>query len=306
MPRWPGWVLGVGGGLLTAFGLGAAQLTVRGDLDADLLVLGILTLLGAIAFAAGLIYAAIRQLRVRSVLPPERYRGPSVFILLALGLLIAAVLTAPFGADALALGEGDGELSLLGSIVILVAIQTGLLVVGYLFVYRPRALDALPRFPGPDPGRAVRAGLGWGVVAWLGAAIVTALVVALLDAIGRRPPPEAAERAIAQLDPVLIVIALVVIAPIAEEAFFRGIVFNAWLREAGRRWAYVGSAALFAVVHLSFVTVLPIFLLGLLLAWVYERNRSLLAPIVLHATHNAISVAIALLIRFDVINLPTA
>jgi membrane protease YdiL (CAAX protease family) len=205
----------------------------------------------------------------------------------------------------LALDAGEGELSLIGSIVILVAIQAGLLLVGYLFVYRPNALAALPRFPGPDPAGAVRSGLGWGALAWLGSTIVAALVVALLEAIGRPPEAEAAERAIAQLDPILVVLAVVVLAPIAEELFFRGIVFNAWLREGGRRWAYIGSAALFAAVHLSLVTALPIFLLGLALAWVYERRRSLLAPIVMHATVNAISVTIALLARYDVIRLPT-
>jgi membrane protease YdiL (CAAX protease family) len=305
MPRWPAWVLAIGGGLLAVFGLGAAQLVAQGELDADLRLLGILTLVGLVAFGAGLVYAALRQIRIRSVLPPERYRGPSVFILLALALLIAGLLTAPFGADILALDAGEGELSLLGSTVILAAIGIGLLTVGYLFVYRPRALDALPRFPGPDAGGAIRAGLGWGIVAWLGSTIVAALVVIVLEALGIVSQPEAAERAIAQLDPILVVLAIVVLAPIAEESFFRGIVFNAWYREAGRRWAYIGSAALFAAVHLSFVTLVPIFLLGLALAWVYERTQSLLAPMVMHATVNGISVAIALLVRYDVIRLPT-
>ena len=58
------------------------------------------------------------------------------------------------------------------------------------------------------------------------------------------------------LDPWLVVVAIVVFAPIAEELFFRGIVFNAWLREAGRVWAYVGSAALFAAIHLSLESLL--------------------------------------------------
>ena len=55
------------------------------------------------------------------------------------------------------------------------------------------------------------------------------------------------------LDPWLVVLAVVILAPIAEEIFFRGVVFNALLREGGRRWAYIGSAALFAVIHVSLV-----------------------------------------------------
>jgi membrane protease YdiL (CAAX protease family) len=91
---------------------------------------------------------------------------------------------------------------------------------------------------------------------------------------------------------------------VAEEAFFRGVVFNAWRREAGRRWAFFGSAALFAAIHLSLLSLMPIFLLGIGLAWVYDRTKSLLAPMVMHATVNGISVALALLVRFDVLRLP--
>jgi membrane protease YdiL (CAAX protease family) len=270
----------------------------------DLPTLGIGLLVGALAFVIGLVYAAIRQLRIRGVLPPERYRGPSVFVLLALSLAVGAVLSAPFTDDALALQSGEGELSLLGSAVILVAAQAGLLIVGYLLVYRPRALAALPRFPGRDSLGSVLTGLGYGVLAWLGSSIVLVLVTALLTALGQAPPVGPAEQAIAMLDPWLVVVAIVVFAPIAEELFFRGIVFNAWLREAGRVPAYLGSAALFAVIHLSLASLLPIFLLGIALAWVYERSGNLLAPIVMHATVNGISVAAALAFRFGAFDVP--
>ena len=82
--------------------------------------------------------------------------------------------------------------------------------------------------------------------------------------------------------------------------------WNLWtpLSEAGRRWAFFGSAALFAAIHLSLLSLLPIFVLGLGLAWVYDRTKSLLAPMAMHATVNGISVALALLVRFDVVRLP--
>jgi membrane protease YdiL (CAAX protease family) len=284
----------------------AAELGRPEDIGLDLAALGIALLVGALAFVIGLVYTAIRQLRVRSVLPPERYRGPSVFVLLALALAVGTVLSAPFTDDALALQSGEGELSLLGSAVLLVSAQAGLLIVGYLLVYRPRALAALPRLPGRDARGAVLAGLRYGVLAWLGSSIVLVLVTALLSAIGQPPPVGPAEQAIAMLDPWLVVIAIAIFAPIAEELFFRGIVFNAWLRESGRLPAYVGSAALFAVIHLSLASLLPIFLLGIALAWVYERTGNLLAPIVMHATVNGISVAAALALRFGAFDVPVS
>jgi membrane protease YdiL (CAAX protease family) len=304
MPRWPGLVLTVGGALVAVSALVAVELYRLDSIDADPRVLAILALLGALAFAAGLIYTAIRQVRVKRVLPPERYRGPSVFILLALALIIAGILNIPFTDDAIVLIDGDGELTFLGGIVILTSTQIGLLAVSWLLVHRPRALSALPSFPGRDPGRALRAGVGWGVLAWIGSTIVILAVGWLLEQLGQPPQPEAAERAIATLDPWVVIVAVVFLAPVAEELFFRGVVFNAWLREGGRKWAYIGSAALFAAIHLSLLSLLPIFLLGLALAWVYERTGNLLAPIAMHATVNGISVALALMVRFEVIKLP--
>jgi membrane protease YdiL (CAAX protease family) len=304
MPRWPGWVLAIGGVVVAFVALVAIELGRQGFVVADSLLLGLIALAGGLAFVAGLVYFAVRQIRIRRALPPERYRGPSVFLLLALALVIGSALTAPFTDDALALGSGEGQISLLGSAVILVAAQLGLLIVGYLFVYRTKALAALPSFPGRDPIRAIVAGLGWGVLAWIGSTIVLFLVSELLARIGRPPPVGPAEQAIAMVNPWLVTVAIVVFAPIAEELFFRGIVFNAWLREAGRIWAYVGSAALFAAIHLSLESLLPIFLLGLALAWVYQRTGNLLAPITMHATVNGISVAIALAVRFGVLDVP--
>jgi membrane protease YdiL (CAAX protease family) len=46
------------------------------------------------------------------------------------------------------------------------------------------------------------------------------------------------------------------------------------------------------------VTLLPIFALGLALAWVYRRTGNLLAPIAMHAMVNGISTALGLLVRF--------
>jgi CAAX protease family protein len=191
-----------------------------------------------------------------------------------------------------------------GAVVILVSTQLALLFVSWLFVARPNALAALPSFPGRDPAGALLTGAGWGIGAWVMSTAAIVIMAWLLEAIGLPPEPQAAERAIALVDPWLVVLAVVILAPIAEEVFFRGVVFNAWLREGGRRWAYVGSAALFAIIHLSLVSLVPIFLLGLALAWVYERTGNLLAPIAMHAVVNGISVLLAFLVRFELIRLP--
>lgn len=259
---------------------------------------------GGLLFVAGLIYAAVRQLRIRRHLPPERYRGPAVLLLLLLVLVVAAILTAPFGEDAAALVLGEGRLSTAGAIALLVGTQAALLAVSWLFVFRPRALVGWPSWSGRDPGAAIRSGLGWGLLAWIGATAVSVIVVVVLERLGIEADPQAAEQALLVIDPWLAVLAIVILAPVAEEVFFRGIVFNAWLRERGPRYAFIGSSLLFMVLHLSVAAAVPIFLLGLALAWIYRRTGNLLAPIAMHATVNGISVTLALLARFELVPMP--
>ena len=304
MPRWPGPLLIIGGAVLALGSLAAAALVASGQLELDGDVLGPLALAGALIFVAGLVYSAVRQIRVRRFLPPERYRGPNVLVLLSLVLVFASVANVPFGDDATALVLGDGELTLIGATIILVSTQAALLLVSWLFVYRPRALAGLPRFSGREPFKAAGLGVAWGVIAWVVSTLLIGIAAVVLQQLGVEPEPQAAERAIELLNPVLVVLAIVVAAPIAEEIFFRGVVFNAWLREGGRRLAFIGSAVLFAVIHVSLVSLLPIFVLGLMLAWIYDRTGTLVAPIAMHATVNGISVALALLVRFDVVRLP--
>jgi membrane protease YdiL (CAAX protease family) len=304
MPRWPGPLLIVGGALLALGALGAATLVASGQLAIDGSILGPIALVGALIFVIGLVYTAVRQIRIKRFLPPERYRGPNVLVLLALVLVVASVANVPFGEDATALVLGDGELTLIGATIILVSTQTALLLISWLFVYRPRALAGLPRFPGREPLKAAALGVAWGVAAWVVSTVLIGIVAVVLQQLGMEPEPQAAERAIEMLNPVLVLLAIVVFAPIAEEVFFRGVVFNAWLREGGRRFAFIGSALLFAVIHVSLLSLIPIFALGLMLAWIYDRTGTLLAPIAMHATVNGISVALALLVRFDVVRLP--
>ena len=303
MPRWPGPVLVVAGLLLT-FGAAFAGALVGRAEGEGVAPLGWLVVIGGVVFIAGLIYIAIRQLAVRQYLPPERYRGPAVLVLVLLTVALALLITLPFATDATIFATGEGIPSLLGSAVLLTSTQLALLAVSWFLVLRPGALEGLPSLPGRNALGALGAGAGWGLAAALGAGIVANLVALIAGALGMDVEAQVAEQAIELVEPWLSVLAIVVLAPIAEEVFFRGVVFNALLREAGVRWAYIGSAALFAVIHLSVIAALPLFLLGLAFAWVYRRTGNLLAPIAAHAVVNGLSVAVALLIRYDVVQLP--
>ncbi len=273
---------------------------VASNLETFIWVAGI----GLAGVAFGLVYHAVRAILARRHLPATRYRGPSVMVLLAFAFLIANVAAIPFAEEAFALVTGEGSIETGAAAVILTSTQLALVAMVGLFVAWPRALAGAPPFDGGSGLASVRRGLGYGAVAWVVASLLQVGIGSGLERVGIDPQPQAAEQAIALIEPWLIVVAIVIVAPIAEEIFFRGVVYNAWRREHGRTRALIGSSVLFALIHVSLVALVPIFLLGLGLAWLYERTSSLLACVVMHATVNGISVTLALLVRFEVIRLP--
>jgi membrane protease YdiL (CAAX protease family) len=276
---------------------------VNGDLlsstSADLeRVVGpaLVLLAGLLLLIIGLILNIVRSLIVRGGLPPERYRGPAIFVLLLLALVVATIVAIPaaIGSDTAA------GLSLL----LLTSTQIGLLAVTGGLVVLPRTLAGLHLLPPSHLGRSILLGFGLAIPAWIGATLISAIASGLLTAIGFKETPGAAELAVQQSDPTVILVAFLVVAPIAEELFFRGVVYNAWEREWGPRVALFGSASLFAVIHTSLFALAPIFALGIALALLYRSTRSLPASMAMHAGFNAISVVIAFLVRLHLVKIP--
>jgi membrane protease YdiL (CAAX protease family) len=89
----------------------------------------------------------------------------------------------------------------------------------------------------------------------------------------------------------------VVIAPLAEEAFFRGFVFAGLRPRLGVVGAALISAAVFGAVHLSLGTFLPVAFLGLLLAMLYATTGSLYPGIIAHAFNNGFGLLLAYLLE---------
>jgi uncharacterized protein len=90
----------------------------------------------------------------------------------------------------------------------------------------------------------------------------------------------------------LAVVTVTLIAPAAEETFFRGFLYG-WLRGRLPPWSAVAASGLvFAVAHLQPVVLIPLLLLGCTLAVVYERSGSLLPGIVIHGLFNLVGVTL--------------
>jgi membrane protease YdiL (CAAX protease family) len=95
--------------------------------------------------------------------------------------------------------------------------------------------------------------------------------------------------------PWLLMLAGVLVAPLVEELFFRGFVFAGLRPRYGWPKAAAISSALFALFHLQPLAILPIFLLGYIFAFLYQRSRSLWPAILMHVLMNALALGSAYL-----------
>lgn len=79
------------------------------------------------------------------------------------------------------------------------------------------------------------------------------------------------------------------VAPILEEAIFRGVITHT-LQRYDKRFAIIISALLFAMMHLNLVQGIPTFLMGLVLGYVYITSQSLYPCILIHFINNLMAV----------------
>lgn len=238
-------------------------------------------------------------LRLDSVAPPR----PVAVALLALLESIGSLLAVTGLALALMLGylgwrgvsmTAEPTTELLRELPTLLALQAGVLVLGGAWLIRMR----VGQRRGSPEVRLARA-IGWGLG---GAATAFALSYSLafvLEALGL--PVEEQPLILAALeDPATrrrVIPMFVLVAPIAEEVFFRGYMLR-FLEERSRPTAaIVATSVLFAVTHLN-PAGMPVYLaIGVVLAVIYRRAGTLVAPIVAHVCFNALVLAMHLASR---------
>ncbi len=84
--------------------------------------------------------------------------------------------------------------------------------------------------------------------------------------------------------------ALAIWTPLTEEIFFRGFIFAGLAPRLGV-WRAMGvSALVFSFFHLSLGLLVPVFITGFLLAWLYRQTGSIWPSIVAHGGQNTLAV----------------
>ncbi|MFW6009741.1 MAG: CPBP family intramembrane glutamic endopeptidase [Actinomycetota bacterium] len=222
----------------------------------------------------------------------------SVLIFMAPNL---AVLAAGGLAEGLEGGRTVSSPELVFSLAVTLVFQIGIFLAALL----PLLAAGRPytRLLGPTRGTAVMwaVGLGVGVATSLAALGVNASLALLLEA-DEPVEQQVLQDALAGGAPlVLAALIAVIVAPVTEEAIFRGVLFRALAGRLGTGVGMVLSAAVFALIHLEILFSQPIalsglFVVGVALAVAYHLTGSLVVPIVGHAVFNAVSLMLALLI----------
>jgi len=130
--------------------------------------------------------------------------------------------------------------------------------------------------------------LGMGCGLLIGSYVIIILHNALLFLLGVDTQGENIMKLFAELDsPVWFFIVGAIFAPLVEEIFFRGFLFQGFRERYGWIAAMLMSAGIFAVAHLDLVVLIPTFILGCLLAYVFHRSNSLWPGIILHFLVNS-------------------
>lgn len=93
--------------------------------------------------------------------------------------------------------------------------------------------------------------------------------------------------------PLWFIVVGVIVAPVVEELFFRGFLFQGFRQRYGWVNGALLSSAVFAFAHLDPVALIPTFILGILLAYMYHRTDSVWIPILLHVLVNGMGLCAA-------------
>jgi membrane protease YdiL (CAAX protease family) len=235
---------------------------------------------GALALAAGALALTLRQWSAEKL--PRRFVWLAICLFLSLNLVgltqyfagVSRLQTHSFT------GVAIGTLSFQGAALVLVGWFLGQHKVGWKEAFG---------FAAPDAGRAALLGL---LVAC--AAVVLELCYLQSLALFHLKPEEQYVVQVLRMSDspfkrIYLGIITMTLVPVAEEMLFRGILYPAVKQLGFPRMALWGTALIFAAIHLNAVSFVPLTLLAVALALLYERTNNLLAPIVTHGCFNAMN-----------------
>ena len=212
------------------------------------------------------------------------------------GILAAIVAVGMVAIGAMALISKDDDLTEFGAtqIVFLALLQLCFVLVTMWFtVKRYRVGLRLMGFVAPKGHVPYLSAL----LVWIAALVVSAVWGLFIRAMGPDvlKPTDIVEQlgGLASVN-LLVLLGLVCLwGPLTEEVFFRVFILRGIASNFGVGFAILASSAIFALFHISISKLVPSFILGIALAWIYIRYGSIWPSIMVHSVHNATAVLMA-------------
>ena len=91
------------------------------------------------------------------------------------------------------------------------------------------------------------------------------------------------------VDGVIILVVVAIGAPLVEELLFRGVLFEEIKRECSLKNTIFLTALIFGFYHFNIIQSPNTFFMGLVLAYVYYKTKSIKCSIIVHATNNILA-----------------
>lgn len=210
------------------------------------------------------------------------YFGIQLIVGFAFGILVTVYMMLSGNADLTAL---ESDLMEYTTIIVLISNTLSLLFIWLFFIIRKKRLLAEVQLRKCSVKQLVAV-----VLLGLGFSNVLSWVIEMI------PFPEnlvesfvTSHDALSIGNPIINFISVVIVAPVFEEIFFRGLIYTRLKSGMPTVIAAVFSAVVFGVMHGEIIWMLYAFVVGLMLVWVFEKTKSLLACIVMHVANNGLS-----------------
>ncbi|HWC59110.1 MAG TPA: CPBP family glutamic-type intramembrane protease [Verrucomicrobiae bacterium] len=241
----------------------------------------------ALAAAAFASYVGALVMLARPWPLEDRYLGKLIGLLT---LIYAGILFTWLSSKLI---KGDAEVKNPISVLLLsLAFFQGLALVMVHFFLREHCTGWREGFGlGIRPWHALLTGICAGALVLYPVLGLNGFFFHLFDKLSLHPHEQQQVEILRHADSLLARVALgfgtVFIAPVAEEVIFRGILYPVIKRRFSQQIALWGTACLFGAIHLNLAGFVPLMLLAVILAMLYEYTGNLLAPIAVHCVFNA-------------------
>jgi len=185
------------------------------------------------------------------------------------------------------------------------ALATLAVLVAWLRTSHPTWMSVVNFRPRVGLARELATSFGFGLILYptiaFAVGTVVTIVLELVSNDSSITPPEQVPQGLPAIGVISTVIYAIVIAPFAEELFFRGVLYRSVRDRYGLWPGLLATGVAFALVHYipdawenTMLLVGVMFFNGMALAWWYERRGTIWASIAAHMAFNVIGVAFLL------------